>query len=290
MGIAFADPVAALGVSVIVVIVSLRLGKRTIDVLVDRSPDPKLVADIREAALKSREVEQVKSVRVRVSGGRIFVDMVVGLPRLLPFEQAHSLVDEIEKRVRAVRGGIDVVVHAEPVATGRESVIDKVMFAAEKIEGRVHEVEVFSTQNGFVVDLHLEVRDAETVEAAHEKADALENEIRCQIGNVDQIFVHIDKPSAKPIQATLLNYRSSELPSKLLRFAKSKRGVISCGNMSFTESESGLRVAMVCQLDETFSLEETVKIVNELEESIINEFPQISKVVIHQEPVHREIR
>ncbi len=42
MGIAFADPVAALGVSVIVVIVSLRLGKRTIDVLVDRSPDPRL--------------------------------------------------------------------------------------------------------------------------------------------------------------------------------------------------------------------------------------------------------
>ncbi len=225
-----------------------------------------------------------------MSGGKIFVDMVVGLPRLLPFEQAHSLVDEIERRVRSVRGDIDVVVHAEPVATNKESIIDKVMFAAEKVEGKVHEVEVFSTERGFLVDLHLEVRNAETIEAAHAKADALENEIRSQIENVDQIYVHIDKPFAGPIEASSLSYLSSELPSRLLRFVKSKRGVISCRDVSLIESQSGTRVAMICQLDETFSLEETVKMVNELEESIIKEFPQTSKVVIHQEPVQHDIR
>lgn len=290
LGFAFADPVAALGVSIIVVFISVRLGKRTIDVLVDRSPDPKLVDSLRQAALKSKEVEELKSLRVRVSGGKIFVDMVVGLPRLLPFEQAHSLVDEIEKRVRAVREGIDVVVHAEPVETDKETIVDKVRFAAEKTESKIHEVEVFSTQNGYVADLHLEVDDAETIEAAHKKADALENAIRAQLGNIDQIFIHIDKSSVKPIRATSLNFRNSELPSRLLRFVKSKHGVGSCNNFNFTESESGLRVAMVCQFDETFSLEDTVRIVKELEKNIVKEFPQISKAVIHQEPISHSVR
>ncbi|MFZ1080568.1 MAG: cation diffusion facilitator family transporter [Candidatus Kryptoniota bacterium] len=290
IGFTFADPFAALGVSIIVMFISIRLGKRAIDVLVDRSPSRKLVSSIREAALEPTEVEELKSLRVRDSGGKIFVDMVVGLPRLLPFEQAHSLMDEIEKRVRAVRENIDVVVHAEPVATSRETVMDKVRFAADKVEGKIHELEVFSTKTGFEIDLHLEVVDTDTIEAAHKKADALENAIRDQVRNVDHIFVHMDKSSMKPIDATAPNFQHSALPKKLLNFVKSQQGVVGCSNLNFAESESGLRVAMVCQFDETFSFGNTVKIVNGLEESILKKFPVISKVVIHQEPVSHDIR
>ncbi len=290
MGFTFADPFAALGVSVIVMFISIRLGKRAIDVLVDRSPSRKLVAGIRDAALKSKEVKELKSLRVRDSGGKIFVDMVVGLPRLLPFEQAHSLVDEIEKRVRAVREEIDVVVHAEPVEASTETVIDKVRFAAEKVDGKIHELEVFSTKTGFVIDLHLEVVDTDTIETAHKKADTLENAIRDQVGNVDHIFVHIDKSSVKPIDAKLPNFRHSDFPMRLLNFVKSQKGIVRCSDLNFAESESGLRVAMVCQFDETLSFDNTVKMVNELEEAILKKFPVISKVVIHQEPVSHDIR
>lgn len=284
-GFMFADPVAALGVSAIVVMISLRLGKRTIDVLVDHSPNRDLVEQIRKAATMSDGVAELKNLRVRDSGGRIFVDMVVGLPRLLPFEQAHKLMDGIEQRVRKIRDGIDVVVHAEPVQTSRETALDKVRFAAQHTGSKIHEVEVFSTERGIVVDLHLEVEDADTIEEAHLKADQLENAVRAQLGQLDQIFVHIDKSSAGLIDATSVSLRNSDLPARLIRFVSSKREVVSCGNLNFTESTSGLRVGMSCQLDETFSLSETVKIVNELEEDIVKEFPQITKAVIHQEPV-----
>ncbi|MCL5034851.1 MAG: cation-efflux pump [Bacteroidetes bacterium] len=284
-GFSFADPISALGVSVIVVVISLRLGKRSIDVLVDRSPDKNLVEKIRQAALQSKNVEKLKSLRVRDSGGRVFVDMVVGLPRLLPFEQAHSLVDEIERRVRTVRDGIDVVVHAEPVATSNETVLDKVRLAASQTESKIHEIEVFSTEKGFVVDLHLEVEDAETIEAAHEKADELEGAIRSQLKGVDHIFIHIDKSTQTTVRAVSVNLPGSDLPEEVENYVRSVRGVISCSNLHFTESDSGLRAAMTCQFDETFSLAETVRIVNELEENITKEFPQIFRVVIHQEPV-----
>ncbi len=283
-GLSFADPVAALGVSAIVVVISIRLGKRSIDVLVDRSPGRKLVDSISRAALKSKEVQELKSLRVRDSGGKLFVDMVVGLPRLLPFERAHALVDEIERRVREVRDGIDVVVHAEPVETNDETAVDKVRFAAEQTKSKIHEVEVFSTQHGLVVDLHLEVEDAETIEKAHAKADTLEEAIRDQLEGIDHIFIHIDKSSHTPVRATSPNFRGSSLPEAVQTYVKSNRGVLNCSNLNFTETDSGLRVAMTCQFDETFSLGETVKIVNELEENIAKEFPQISRVVIHQEP------
>ena len=284
IGFAFADPVAALGVSIVVAYISLRLGKQAVDVLVDRSPSQKLVSKIREAALESKEVEELKSLRVRDSGGKIFVDMVVELPRLLPFEQAHQLTDEIENRVRAVREGIDVVVHAEPVETNTETVMDKIQFAAEKTESKVHEVEVFSTETGFVIDLHLEVQETDTLDAAHKKADALEDTIREQINNVDHIFVHIDKSSVKPIRATSPNFFKGGLPTKLLNFVRSQKGVVRCSDLNFAESESGLRVAMVCQFDETFPFRNMVEMVNGLEIAILQKFPVISKVVIHQEP------
>ncbi|MCL4540677.1 MAG: cation-efflux pump [Bacteroidetes bacterium] len=287
-GFSFADPVSALGVSIIVVVISLRLGKRSIDVLVDRSPDKNLVEKIRQAALQSKEVEKLKSLRVRDSGGRVFVDMVVGLPRLLPFEQAHSLVDEIERRVRAVRDGIDVVVHAEPVATNDETAIDKVRLAANQTENKIHEVEVFSTEKGLVVDLHLEVEDAETIEAAHEKADELEGAIRSHLKSVDHIFIHIDKSTQAPMRATSVSLLGSDLPEAIENYVRSMRGVVSCSDLHFTESDSGLRAAMTCQFDETFSLAETVRIVNELEENITKEFPQIFRAVIHQEPASHQ--
>jgi len=284
-GFEFADPVASLGVAVIVIYISFRLGKRTIDVLVDRSPESSLVADIRAEILSIKEVEEVKSLRVRISGEKIFVDTVVELPRLLPFERAHALVDEIESKVRSVRDGIDVVVHAEPVKTDKETIVDKIKFAAENVEGNVHEIEVFSTKSGLVMDLHLEVTDAETIESAHRKADILEAAIRKQVENVDHVFIHIDKPSLKTKTAATLNLQTSDLPERLLDYVKQKRGIVNCGNMNFTESDSGIRVAMICQFNETFSLEDTVKIVNELEVEIVKQFPRISRVVIHQEPV-----
>ncbi len=290
LGFEYADPIAALGVSLIVVMISLRLGKRTIDVLVDRSPAPALVEQIRNAALQTNGVEDVKSLRVRVSGGRVFVDMVVRLPRLLPFEQAHSMVDEVERKVSAVRSGVDVVVHAEPVETEKETLLDKVRFAAEKGASRIHNVQLFTTDSGVVVDLHLEADDGDTIEEAHAKADKLEKSIREEVCGVDQVLVHIDRSSAKPISARSTGLFDGNLGRDVREFVMSAAGVVSCNNLSFTESEYGLRVAMACQFDEALPLEKTVTIVDELESKIPAKFPRISKAVIHQEPIPRARR
>jgi cation diffusion facilitator family transporter len=108
-----ADAVAALGVAVIVITVSLRLGKRTIDALLDTAPEG-LPREIEQAVEAVPGVVNCHQVRVRASGPSLFADIHVVMDGNLSLTAAHALTDSIEQAVQQIRPGIDVTVHAEP--------------------------------------------------------------------------------------------------------------------------------------------------------------------------------
>lgn len=110
-----ADAVAALGVALIVVGVSYRLGKRTIDALVDAAPDG-LSKRIQESVEGIAGVSNCHHVRVRMSGPAIFVDVHVLLDGNQTLSQAHRLTETIEETIRQISPQADVTVHPEPVA------------------------------------------------------------------------------------------------------------------------------------------------------------------------------
>ena len=109
-----ADSVAALVVAFIVIYVSIRLGHRTVQGILDHAP-----AGLREKIKQS--VEQIPGVyychqiRVRASGPKLFIDMHVLLDSTQSLERAHSITDQIEAIVREIAPDSDVTVHAEPV-------------------------------------------------------------------------------------------------------------------------------------------------------------------------------
>ena len=108
-----ADALAALGVAFIVLWVSLRLGRETLDVLLDTAP--KGLADrVAKEALAVEGVAGCTRVRVRDVGLNLFVDMVVYVPGSLPVEKAHALVSEVERRIQALHPDADVTIHYEP--------------------------------------------------------------------------------------------------------------------------------------------------------------------------------
>src|SRR5690348_149369 len=93
-----ADPVAALVVAGIVVFISLRLGKRTVDALVDAAPAG-ASDQISEAVSSVPGVLNHERIRVRQSGERLFVDFQVMLESNIPFEHAQSVVKVVEAKV-----------------------------------------------------------------------------------------------------------------------------------------------------------------------------------------------
>ena len=79
-----ADPVAALLVSCVIVYVSSRLARRTIDALLDAAPAG-YRGRIMDPALKINGVTQVERARIRRAGNRYFADLTVGLERNVTF-------------------------------------------------------------------------------------------------------------------------------------------------------------------------------------------------------------
>ena len=66
-GFFFADSVAALGVALIVLFVSFRLGKRAIDVLLDRAPKGS-IAKVEQVLTTYTDVKKYHSLKIRISG------------------------------------------------------------------------------------------------------------------------------------------------------------------------------------------------------------------------------
>ena len=108
-----ADTVAALGVSVLVIWISLRLGRRTIDALLDRAPDG-MDQRIAAAVAAVPGVRDCHQVRLRYSGAVLFVDLHVLLDGGQTLAQAHSVADEIESAIHQIAPDSDVTVHTEP--------------------------------------------------------------------------------------------------------------------------------------------------------------------------------
>jgi cation diffusion facilitator family transporter len=108
-----ADAVAALGVAMIVVLVSGRLGLRTFQALVDATPEG--VADSIKCRVEAVEnVNDCHAVRVRRSGPYSFVDLHILLDGDLPLRTAHAVTEQVERAVEEMLPGADVVVHPEP--------------------------------------------------------------------------------------------------------------------------------------------------------------------------------
>ncbi len=108
-----ADAVAALAVAMIVVLVSVRLGMRTIPALLDTAPK----------GLKEKvtgEVESIEgvvdchNVRIRHSGAKVFLDVHILVDGGKSLQEVHDLTEKIENKIEQIIPDVDVTVHPEP--------------------------------------------------------------------------------------------------------------------------------------------------------------------------------
>jgi cation diffusion facilitator family transporter len=113
LGFASGDAVAALGVSAVVVWASVRLGRRTVDALLDTAPEG---MEQRIAALVESlpGVRNCHNIRIRPSGPELFIDLHVLVDGQQTLTDAHALTETIESAIQEIAPGADVTVHPEP--------------------------------------------------------------------------------------------------------------------------------------------------------------------------------
>lgn len=112
-GFYFADSVAALIVAGIVIFISVKLGKKAINVLLDHYSSEHYPV-IYELLKNNTDVKYFHDLKVRTSGADTFVEVTVHLENSLSFQEAHTISEQIENAVSEKIPRTTIHVHIEP--------------------------------------------------------------------------------------------------------------------------------------------------------------------------------
>lgn len=112
-GFFFADSVAALVVAFIVIGVSVRLGKRAIENLLDKTPR-ETYEKVSSILGEIDEIDHYHDLRVRASGAETFVVLNIHVDPGITIEQAHEISHRVEDRITNAISRCHVHIHIEP--------------------------------------------------------------------------------------------------------------------------------------------------------------------------------
>jgi cation diffusion facilitator family transporter len=190
-----ADPLAALFVAVIVVYVSWRLARQTIDALLDTAPRGTR-RQIMAAVESQPGVLEINRVRIRSAGSRYFVDLGIGLGRNVTFQAAEQVARKVTESVHRLLPEADVIVNTVPRAAHWESIFDRVRAAALRHNLIVHDISVQDLDGELHVELHVELEERLTLLDAHDRVTNLEKDIRSAVPEIASILTHIESEPA----------------------------------------------------------------------------------------------
>lgn len=124
-GAPIADPIAAFVVALLVAVTAFGLLRDTTGSLTDRAPDEDRVRRIVAAIRGFPEVLDHHTLRARMVGSRIYLDVCVELDPNLSFARAHDLSHDIQAALfQAVPEIADAVIHIEPVGHPQHQDVD----------------------------------------------------------------------------------------------------------------------------------------------------------------------
>jgi cation diffusion facilitator family transporter len=285
LGYPVADSVAALGVVVVVATLSLRLGKRTVAVLLDRAPEG-LAESIATEVSRIPGIQYCDRVRVRPSGGQMFVDLEVSIDQSVSFEGVNSLVIEVEHAVRKIVPNSDIVVRTQPVGVGARKFADMVRSLAFKIPGirGVHDIAVTDAEKGLHVELHLEVDPNANLEQAHEISNKLESSIKNNISGIGHVITHIESTDEEPLIRADVTSESHEIVKAIREITTRVSGVRRCGDIEVHGAQDGLHLTVTCVLSHNLSISDAHSISTQIEEALRRKIRGVTKVLVHVEP------
>ena len=108
-----ADSIAALLVAFIVISISYRLGKRSINVLLDSVPSD-IYKTTKELLTNFNGIESYSNLRIRASGADIFIDVTIHVNNDLSIIEAHNISENIEKKINLTIERSSTTIHIEP--------------------------------------------------------------------------------------------------------------------------------------------------------------------------------
>lgn len=272
-----ADSYAAIIVACLIVYTSLGLGRRTLDVLLDKAPKG-IQARILESIKGFEGIKTVHSIRVRKVGKDTFVDLHIEVPRIFTHDKAHRIATNVENKIKNdILPNSDVVVHVDAVEDSvTETIKDKVKLISEDFTQikNIHSIYLSNiiSNNNFRMDpnnkkdvfynpdsytqlhLYLDVQVDNTLDfrTAHEVVDNFEKRIKEEIHDIKRITTHIE--TELDIESTVGREERADLEyiEKIKNMALSIEGVYDCSDISIVYINNELHITLVIKIGPSF--------------------------------------
>jgi len=302
----FADPVAAIVVSGIILRVCWHLALQTVDTLLDATASGSSAhqdrRELREDLIRDLAaidgVLSVDRVRTRRSGASFFADLTLGMPRNLTFQRSEQITLAATAAVQRVLPGADVVVHSVPTASVAESVHDRIRAVAARSNLAIHDVTVQQYDGALHIEQHLEVDETLTLNKAHAIVTDLEAEMRREVPAIASILTHIESEPDTIEQPASLD-RDRHLEHRLRNVAEAFPEILDIhevvvtrlgGSEKYETSDRAhkpsdrLQVSCHCTLPDDLTMARVHAVITAFENAFKLDSPEVSRLLIHPEP------
>jgi cation diffusion facilitator family transporter len=280
----YADPVAAIFVSLMILRTTTQLTSEAVGVLMDQIPAETRLRVILEAE-RVPGVLAVEQARVRRSGPGYFADLTLALPRSYTFEHTGELVRAATEAVHRALPTADVVIHTVPRQARAESIFDRVRAVAARNNVAVHDLSIQSHHGKLHVELHVELDEKMRLLEAHSFVSSLEAEILRETPEVDSILTHIESEPATIEQPQELVEEDRRI-EKALRDAASHYGeIVDVHQIMVGRTAEHIALSCHCTLPDDLSMFRVHEVITSLEDRFKLDCPEVHRVTIHPEPV-----
>ena len=114
-GFQLADPLSAVVVSLLMMRIVFKFGRKSVLELTDAGPSRQTLARIGHIIMAHKEVKSFHKLRARSLSGSVYVDVHVQLNPKLSLKKAHGIAEEIKRELIATVPGVrEVLIHEEP--------------------------------------------------------------------------------------------------------------------------------------------------------------------------------
>lgn len=315
-----ADAYAAVTVAGMMIYTSLGLGRRTLDVLLDKAPKG-AYQRVLEAVSGLDGVDRAHDIRIRKMGSETFVDMHIGVPRTSTHDKAHKVATSVEEKVRDVLPASDVLVHVDATESANETITDRIRLVAAETEGikNVHsiylskitptprspesakeEATIADPKNDLsdlherkgepMLHLYLDVQMNQDLDLkiAHGIIDSFEKRLKEDVPELRDITTHIETETSEYVSIGTEKTPARSYLERIRNATLSVDGVVDCKDIGVVYINDEQHITLSIKIKST--PEKTIKTIEDAHrlatnvQNVVIKQTSASRVIVHTEP------
>lgn len=284
----YADPIAALGVAALVIRVSMKLGKETIDVLLDTAPKGMKEAIEKEISTIANIV-QIESVRIRPSGAVKYIDLNIGVESVQDNLSVHKLVSEIKNRVSKLVPNSDVVVSTFPIES--LSVEDvNINRTLVKIVGQVpnclnvHNVHIYELDGKKEITAHIELKENLTLSATHELSHEISKRIKKEIDSIENVNLFFERAEPE-LRIEDITEFATDIVCSIKEVVNGISDDMDCHEIRIYKKGDKVSTFLHCGVREEFTVDKLELLSDDIKRKLKSNVNHLENVHIHFEPL-----